>query len=89
MIDVEKLLLEITEDERVKDKNIDLIESGVIDSYVFIELLSRLEDEGITIYPTRIDRNKLRTIKGIEEFFILYWVYNHYRWGHGTTRLYY
>jgi acyl carrier protein len=67
MIDVEKLLLEITEDERVKDKNIDLIESGVIDSYVFIELLSRLEDEGITIYPTRIDRNKLRTIKGIEE----------------------
>ena len=67
MIDVKKLLLEITEDERVKDKNIDLIESGVIDSYVFIELLSRLEDEGITIYPTRIDRNKLRTIKGIEE----------------------
>ena len=67
MIDVEKLLLEITEDERVKDSNIDLIESGILDSYVFIELFSRLEDEGIIIQPTRINRDKLRTIKGIKE----------------------
>ena len=72
MIDIEKLLLEITEDERVKDKNIDLLESGVIDSYVFIELFSRLEDEGIYLQPTRVDRNKLRTISGIKELICEY-----------------
>lgn len=67
MIDVSKLLYEICEDERVYEKNIDLIESGLLDSYAFIELFTRLEDYGINIQPTRIDRNKLRTINGIEE----------------------
>ena len=47
MIDVKKLLYEICEDKRVYDDNIDLIESGLLDSYAFIELFSRLEDEGI------------------------------------------
>ncbi len=65
-IDVEKLLYEICEDDAVFDKNIDLIESGLLDSYAFIELFARLEDCGITIQPTRIDRSQLRTIKGIE-----------------------
>ena len=63
MIDVKKLLYEIIEDDRIFDKNIDLVESGLLDSYAFIELFSRLED----IQPTRIDRNKLRSIEGIEE----------------------
>jgi acyl carrier protein len=67
MIDIKSLLYEICEDDRVYDENIDLIESGLLDSYAFIELFSRLEDEGITLQPTRIDRDKLRTIKGIEE----------------------
>ena len=67
MIDVEKLIYEICEDEKVYEPNIDLIESGLLDSYAFIELFSRLEDLGINIQPTRIDRSKLRTIKGIEE----------------------
>ncbi len=65
-IDVEKLLYEICEDDQVYTKDIDLIESGLLDSYAFIELFSKLEDYGINIQPTRIDRNKLRTIKGIE-----------------------
>ena len=65
-IDVEKLLYEICEDDQVYTKYIDLIESGLLDSYAFIELFSKLEDYGINIQPTRIDRNKLRTIKGIE-----------------------
>lgn len=66
-IDVAKLLYEICEDELVYEKNIDLVESGLLDSYAFIELFSRLEDFGINIQPTRIDRKKLRTVKGIEE----------------------
>ncbi len=66
-IDVKKLLYEIIEDDKVYDTNIDLIESGLLDSYAFIELFSRLEDYGIKLEPTRIDRTKLKSIKGIEE----------------------
>ena len=65
-IDIPKLLYEICEDESVYEENIDLIESGLLDSYAFIELFSKLEDYGINI-PTRIDRSKLKTVKGIEE----------------------
>jgi len=67
MIDVEKLLYEICEDESVFNPNFDLIESGVLDSYAFIELFTRLEDYGITIQPTRIDRSMLRTPSTIKE----------------------
>ena len=66
-IDIPKLLYEICEDDGVYEKGIDLIESGLLDSYAFIELFSKLEDYGIIIQPTRIDRNQLRTIKGIEK----------------------
>ena len=66
-IDISLLLFEICEDEEIYEKDIDLIESGLLDSYAFIELFSRLEDYGIVIQPTRIDRNQLRTIKGIEK----------------------
>ncbi len=65
-IDVKKILYEICEDDAVFDENIDLIESGLLDSYAFIELFAILEDYGIVIQPTRIDRNLLRTVKGIE-----------------------
>lgn len=67
MIDVEKLLYEICEDKKVYEKGIDLVESELLDSYAFIELFSRLEDLGICLQPTRIDRNKLRTVDGIKE----------------------
>lgn len=65
-IDIPKLLYEICEDEGVYEKDVDLIESGLLDSYAFIELFSKLEDYGIYLQPTRIDRSKLRTVKGIE-----------------------
>ena len=67
MIDVKKILYEICEDENVYNPDLDLIESGLLDSFAMIELFARLEDEGIEIQPTRIDREKLRTPKGIEE----------------------
>jgi len=66
-IDVPNLLFEICEDEAVFQKDINLIESGLLDSYSFIELFTKLEDYGIYIQPTRIDRTKLATIEGIEE----------------------
>lgn len=71
-IDIPKLLYEICEDESVYEKDIDLIDSGLLDSYAFIELFSKLEDYGINIQPTRIDRSKLRTVKGIEELINTY-----------------
>ena len=67
MTKVENLLYEICEDKRVFDEDIDLIESGLLDSYALIELLSALEDEGIEIQITQIDRNLLRSVSGIEK----------------------
>ena len=67
MINVEDILYEICDDKNVYKKDIDLIESGLLDSYAFIELFTRLDDEGIYLQPTRIDRNKLRTVSGIKE----------------------
>lgn len=67
MIDVRKILYEICEDESVFDENTDLIESGILDSYGIMELFSALEDEGADIQITRIDRNLLRTVSGIEK----------------------
>jgi len=67
MIDIAKILYEICEDESVFEEDIDLVESGLLDSYAFIELFSKLEDYGVIIYPTRIDRNLLHTVKGIEQ----------------------
>ena len=67
MIDIGKLLYSICEDDKVYDKDYDLIESGLLDSFAFIELFSKLEDLGITIPPTRIDRESLRTPRNIEK----------------------
>ncbi len=67
MIDLKEILFEICENELVYDDQTDLIDSGILDSYAFIELFSRLEDYDIYLQPTRIDRNKLHTIKGIQE----------------------
>ena len=70
MIDVKKLLYELCEDERVFDPEIDLIESGLMDSLAMIELFSALEDDGIELQPTRIDRDLLRSVKGIEALIV-------------------
>ena len=67
MIDVKDLLYEICEDEKVFEEDIDLVETGLLDSYAIIEFLARLEDEGYEIHITQIDRNLLHTAKGIEK----------------------
>lgn len=60
-IDVNDILFQLCEDEKVWDDDCELIESGIMDSFAFIELLSVLEDNGIVIHPTQIDRNMLST----------------------------
>lgn len=66
MINVKEILYEICEDEHVFEPDYDLIENGILDSFAFIELFSKLEDYGIEIQITRIDRNLLKTPKSIE-----------------------
>lgn len=66
-INVADLLYEICEDDAVYNPDFDLIESEVLDSFAFIELFSKLEDLGIVIQPTRIDRELLRTPRTIEK----------------------
>ena len=61
------MLFEICEDERVFEKDIDLIESGILDSLAFIELFDCLEDNGIDLQPTQISREALRTPEAIEQ----------------------
>lgn len=67
MIDIPKMLYEICEDENVYNPEFDLIENGVLDSLAMIELFSKFEELGLDMQPTRIDRNRLRTPRSIEE----------------------
>lgn len=67
MINIPDLLYEICEDKNVYNPDFDLIESEIFDSYAFIEFFSKLEDNGIVIQPTRIDRGLLRTPRTIEQ----------------------
>lgn len=66
MRDIKDILYEICEDKAVYETGVDLIEKGILDSYAIIEFLSVLEDEGIVIQITQIDRELLRTVEGIE-----------------------
>lgn len=72
MINVSDLLYSICEDENVYNKDFDLIESGLLDSFAFIELFSKLEDMDIFIQPTRIDKELLRTPESIEKLVNIY-----------------
>ncbi|MBR4672605.1 MAG: hypothetical protein IKO78_05355 [Bacilli bacterium] len=67
MINAKELLMEICEDERVLDDNQELIESGILDSYAYIMLFSKLDDLGLEIQPTRLDKSLLKTPAGIQE----------------------
>ena len=67
MIDVKKIVYELSQDKRIFESDVDLIEEGIMDSFFLIELINRLEDEGITVHVTQIDRNLLRSVEGIEK----------------------
>ena len=97
MIDISKLLFELCGDKNVYNPDFDLIDSGLLDSLMFIELFSELEEQGIVLYPTRINRQLLRTPRAIQklvntihtDWFLkrntIYWQHSkqsvYYNWG--------
>lgn len=66
-MDICKILYEICGDEAVLDPECELLDSGLLDSYAMIELISTLEDNGIVIYPTRVNRSRFKTPRSISE----------------------
>lgn len=67
MINVYDMLYSLCEDERVYNPDCELIDSGILDSFALISLFSMLEDEGIVIHLTRIEKTFLKTSGGIEQ----------------------
>ena len=57
------MLADICEDDIVKeDLNVDLFETGLLDSLGFVELMVEVEDRfGIPISPTEIEREEVST----------------------------
>ena len=64
---IRNLLVRVCGTEVALDESIDLIDSGILDSLAFIELLTELDFEGISIQPTQVDRNRFRNINSIIE----------------------
>lgn len=57
------ILAEVCEEEEVKtDLDLELVESGLLDSLAFAELLAQLEDQlGVVIAPSEIQRTEMDT----------------------------
>lgn len=66
-MDIPKMLYEIIGDEAVLEPDCELLESGLLDSLALIELVNLLEEEGVTLHLTRIDRQRLKTTGSITE----------------------
>ena len=66
---VVNIIAEICENETIKDNlDIDLIENEILDSFAFITLISRLEEEfDIEIQPTQVKPDTWRSINSIIE----------------------
>ena len=62
---IKDILVDICGSEQVLEDGVELLDSGLLDSLAFISLLMALEDEGIDIQPTQVDRNCFRTVEGI------------------------
>ena len=62
-----EILVELTgEDALFDNSRIDLIESGIMDSFTYSELLYSLEDEfGIEIQPTQVESDVWRSVERI------------------------
>lgn len=58
-----EMLAELCEDDVVKeDREVELFETGLVDSLVFAELLFEIEDRfGVVIAPSEIDRAEMNT----------------------------
>ena len=63
------IVSEVCEDESIKDNaDVDLIDSGLLDSVTFINLIAMLENEfNIEIQPTQVAQKNWRTTRSIIE----------------------
>mgnify|MGYP003432127274 CR=1 FL=1 len=63
------ILVRVCEDDSIKNnKEIDLIESGILDSLAFISLLEEIYEEfGVELQPTQIEPNVWRSVKSIKK----------------------
>lgn len=57
------ILVDLCEDEIVRtNKDIDLFESGLMDSMTFVELLVQIEDGlGVSLAPSEVTRDEMNT----------------------------
>lgn len=57
------ILAEVCEEDQVKtDPDLELVESGLLDSLAFAELLAELEDQlGLVIAPSEVQRSDMDT----------------------------
>ncbi len=65
--EVRRLLTEACGSDTVLRQGVDLLETGLLDSLAFITLLDGLEDMGVEIQPTQVEREAFRTVNGIVE----------------------
>jgi D-alanine--poly(phosphoribitol) ligase subunit 2 len=61
------LIIEVTQEPALaEERDVDLVESGLLDSMASVELMVMIEDEfGIEIPPTALDNAKMNTVNGI------------------------
>jgi len=64
---VRGILVRVCRSDEVLLDDVDLLDSGLLDSLALIELFDELEQAGITLLPTQVSRDQLRTVKGICE----------------------
>lgn len=65
---VYQLLYQICEDEAVYNPDINLWESGILDSFGMIELFYTFEDLGIDASPTTLKKEEIQTPQCIADF---------------------
>ena len=68
--DILEILAELCEDEVVKEEeDVELFESGLLDSMAYLELLMEIETRlGITISPSEVSKDDIKTPAKFVEF---------------------
>ncbi len=68
MIDVKKMIFALSGNEKALEDGIDLLEEGIIDSYLVIQMIYELEEKGLVLSLDDFSKDDLRTAKSIERF---------------------
>lgn len=66
MVNVKEIICEVCNLPDDVADDYDLFANEKLDSYAFIELFTILEEEGIELQPTRIDKVRLKTPASIQ-----------------------